>query len=113
MSFQNTSRIFAIAPADVAGAFAFLLAKYGEEIADGSEMVRTIGAHWDDSGMTRKRAASLTDGTITGQALTDGRVAFRALWQSDLAAEFDANGFAGVAELTEAEVLKLTPDTNL
>jgi hypothetical protein len=63
--------------------------------------------------MTAHRRASvrprLHKGTITGQPLTDGRVAFTCLWQSDLAAAFDRGDIAGVAELSAEELAGLTP----
>ena len=86
-----------------------LLAQYGEELPDASESIVTIGGHWDDSDKTRIRAASLHDGTITGQPLTDGRVAYTCLWQADLAAAFDRGDIAGVAELTSEELAGLMP----
>ena len=82
MSYELTDRIIAVAPEAVETLFPQLLAQYGEELPDAGRQVLTIGGHWDDAAKTRIRAASLTDGTITGQPLTDGRVAFRCLWQS-------------------------------
>jgi hypothetical protein len=90
MSYETTSRTIALDPEAVATLFPALLAQYGEALQDGAESITTIGGHWDDSDKTRIRAASLHKGTITGQPLTDGRVAFTCLWQSDLAAAFDA-----------------------
>jgi hypothetical protein len=89
MSYELTSRTIALDPEAVATLFPALLAQYGEALPDGAETITTIGGHWDDSAQTRIRAASLHKGTITGQPLTDGRVAFTCLWQSDLAAAFD------------------------
>jgi len=109
MSFQTTERILALSPDIIPALFPALVAAYGEELPDGKRTVKTIGAHWDDGEKTRIRAASLEHGTITPTALSDGRVAFRCLWQSDLAAEFDANGLAGVEELTEEEFTNLLP----
>jgi hypothetical protein len=105
MNFETTDRIIAVAPEAVETLFS----QYGEALPDGPRSVRTIGGHWDDAAKTRIRAASLHDGTITGQPLTDGRVAFRCLWQADLAAAFDAGDIAGVAELTAEELAALTP----
>jgi hypothetical protein len=97
----DTSRTIAVAPEAVETLFPALLAQYGEALPDGAESILTIGGHWDDSDKTRIRAASLHKGTITGQPLTDGRVAFTCLWQSDLAAAFDAGDIAGAAESAE------------
>jgi len=108
MSFGDTYRIIALAPELIEPLFGQLLAAYGEDLPDGTRIVRTIGGHWDDTAHTRKRAASFPS-TITGQLLTDGRYAFRALWQSDLMAEFDANGIPGIEELTEEQLAALTP----
>jgi hypothetical protein len=49
-------------------------------------------------------------GNIVGQPLTDGRVAYTCLWQSDLAAAFDAGGIEGVEELSAEELAELTPE---
>ncbi|NBW18684.1 MAG: hypothetical protein EBR82_63000, partial [Caulobacteraceae bacterium] len=61
----------------------------------------------------RIRAASLADGTITGMTLTDGRLAFRCLWQADLAAAFDAGEIDGVEQLTEEELASLIPPSDV
>jgi len=101
--------VLAVAPNAVATLFPALLAQYGEALQDGAESITTIGGHWDDSDKTRIRAASLHKGTITGQPLTDGRVAYTCLWQADLAAAFDRGDIAGVAELSAEELTALTP----
>jgi hypothetical protein len=110
MSYELTQRTIAVAPNAVATLFPQLLAQYGEALPDGPRSIVTIGGHWDDSDKTRIRAASLNDGTITGQPLTDGRVAYTCLWQADLAAAFDAGGIEGVEQLTEEELAALTPE---
>ena len=110
MSYETTDRTIAVAPIAVATLFPQLLAQYGEALPDGPRSIVTIGGHWDDSDKTRIRAASLTDGTITGQPLTDGRVAFTCLWQADLAAAFDAGQIDGVEQLTTNQYLALLPD---
>jgi hypothetical protein len=110
MSYELTLRTIAVAPASVATLFPALLAQYGEALPDGPRSIKTVGGHWDDSAQTRIRAASLIDGTITGQVLTDGRVAFTCLWQADLAAAFDAGGIEGVEQLTEEQLAELTPE---
>lgn len=107
MSFETTERIVAVQPDDVETLFSALLAQFGEELPDGSRMIPTIGAHWDDSAHTRIRAASLTKPTITGQPLTDGRVCFRCLWQSDLAAAYDAGEVPGVEQLSDEQLAAL------
>jgi hypothetical protein len=109
MSYETTDRTIAVAPNAVATLFPALLAQYGKALPDGPRSIVTIGGHWDDSAQTRIRAASLTDGTITGQVLTDGRVAYTCLWQADLAAAFDAGGIEGVEQLTEEQLAGLTP----
>lgn len=109
-AFEPTDRIVALSPDDVQTLFVDLLNVYGLEVQDGPRRIKTLGAHWDDAKKTRVRAASLTDGTITPQPLTDGRVAFRCLWQADLAAAFEAGAIEGVEELTEAALAALTPE---
>jgi hypothetical protein len=108
-NFEQTERIIAV-PAEAVGTmFPALLAQYGQELPDAGRSILTIGGHYDDAEKTRIRAASLTDGTITGQPLADGRLAFRCLWQADLAAAFDAGEIDGVEQLTEAELAALLP----
>jgi hypothetical protein len=108
-NFEPTERIIAVPAEAVATMFPALLAQYGQELPDAGRNVLTIGGHYDDAAKSRIRAASLTDGTITGMPLTDGRVAFRCLWQADLAAAFDAGEIDGVEELTEQQLADLTP----
>lgn len=103
MSFETFERIAAVAPAAVDEILGALVEQYGEVVADGTDRIRTIGAFWDDSAHTRIRAASLNDGTITGIPLSDGRVTYRCLWQSDLADAFSSGGIQGITELTEQE----------
>lgn len=108
MSFELTERNMAVAPQDVETLFAALLERYGEELPDGNERIRTLGGHWNDSAHTSVRAASLTKPTITGIPLTDGRVAFRCLWQADLAAAYDAGEVPGVEQLSDEQLAALT-----
>lgn len=108
MSYELTDRIIAIAPANAETLLAILSAQYGEPLPDGTETITTIGAHWDDTAKTRLRAASLHKGTISGQPLTDGRLAYRCLWQSDLAAAFEAGQIADAEQLTEQQLADLT-----
>jgi hypothetical protein len=98
-SFETTERIIAVPAAAVSTMFPDLLAQYGQELPDAGRSILTIGGHWDDAVKTRIRAASLTD----------GRLAFRCLWQADLAAAFDAGEIDGVEQLTEAELSALLP----
>ena len=110
MSFELTERIIAVSTDATGLVFPALLAQYGEELPDGNQSVRTIGGHWDDANKTRIRAASLHHGTIAGLPLTDGRLAFRCLWQSDLAKDFDDGEISGVEELTQEQLSALTPN---
>jgi hypothetical protein len=112
-NFETTERIIAVPAAAVGTMFPTLLAQYGEELPDGARNILTIGGHYDDADRTKIRAASLTDGTITGQPLTDGRLAFRCLWQADLAAAFDNGEIEGVEQLTEEQLASLTPQTEV
>ena len=109
MSYELTNRTIAVDPEAVATLFPALLAQFGEALPDGAESITTIGGHWDDTAQTRIRAASLHKGTIIGQPLSDGRVAFTCLWQADLAAAFDAGEIEGVEELTSEQLANLTP----
>ena len=113
MSFQTIERIVALDPALIPVLVPDLVEAYGEALPDGHRTIRTIGAHWDDYPPTRIRAASLEAGTITPIPLIDGRVAFRCLWQADLAAEFDEHGLMGVDELTYEQFSALLPPASL
>lgn len=109
MSFETSDRIIAVAPESVETLFIDLLNVYGVETQDGPRRIKTLGAHWDNAEKTRIRAASLADGTITPQPLTDGRVAFRCLWPVALAAAFEEGALQGVEELTPEQLANLTP----
>lgn len=111
MSFEISARIIAVPAEAVDTMFPQLLAQYGEDLPDGNRKIRTIGGHWDNEAKTRIRAASLQDGTITGQPLTNGKLAFYCLWQSDLAKDFDNGKIVGVEELTQEQLIDLTPNT--
>lgn len=112
-NFEQTERIIAVPAESVATMFPQLLAQYGQKLPDAGRNVLTIGGHYDDAAQSRIRAASLTDGTITGQPLTDGRLAFRCLWQADLAAAFDAGEIDGVEQLTEEQLASMTPQSEV
>jgi len=108
-NFEPTARIIAVPAEAVSTMFPALVAQYGQELPDAGRNVLTIGGHYDDAAKTRIRAASLTDGTITGMPLTDGRVAFRCLWQADLAAAFDAGEIGGAEQITAEQLADLAP----
>jgi hypothetical protein len=110
INFETTERIIAVPAKEVATMFPQLLAQYGQELPDAGRNVLTLGGHWDDADKTRMRAASLTDGTITGMPLTDGRLAFRCLWQADLAGAFDRGEIEEVEQLTDEQLAALTPE---
>jgi hypothetical protein len=112
MSFENNHRTLAITPEVIGSLLPSLLETYGENLPDGNTTVRTIGGHWDDADRTRIRAASFPT-TITGKQLTDGRIAFTALWQTDLAAEFDTGSFPMVEKLTPERLAELTTQPEL
>lgn len=113
MSFETSERIIAVYPEIVETLFTDLLNVYGLEVQDGQRRIKTLGAHWDDAEKTRIRAASLHDGTITPRVLTDARLAFRCLWQADLAAAFDAGQITGAEQLTEQQLANLTPNPDI
>jgi hypothetical protein len=92
-NFEQTERIIAV-PAEAVGTmFPTLLAQYGQELPDAGRTILTIGGH----------------------PLTDGRLAFRCLWQADLAAAFDAGEIDGVEQLTEQQLadLLVTPEQSV
>lgn len=113
MAFETTERIIAIDPNAVESFLSDLEVQYGQPLPDGKEVIVTIGAHWDDSNKTRLRAASLHKGTIAGQVLTNGKIAFRCLWQSDLASAFDRGEIQQAQQFTEEQLAQLTPQPEL
>ena len=108
MPFEDTERIIAVDADKVSELFPALLAQFGEDLPDHGQAIRTIGGHWDDTEKTRKRAAKFPT-TITGTALTDGRLAFIALWQADLAAAYDAGHLPDAEQLTPEQFQALIP----
>ena len=109
MSFIDNERIFSLAPANVVSILTALREQYGVLFQDGKSEVLTLAAHWDDSLKTRKRAASLSSGTIRPIYLTNSKVAFIALWSSSLMQEFDENGIEGVEEISFEQLLGFMP----
>jgi hypothetical protein len=109
-NFEQTERIIAVPDEAVSTMFPQLLAQYGQELPDGNRKILAIGGHWDDAAKTRIRAASLHDETVTGQPLTNGKLAFRCLWQSDLARDFEDGKITGVEELAQEQLTALTPN---
>ena len=110
-NFEINERIIAVSPSSLEEIYPRLLNKYGKPLPDGERTIVTIGAHWDDADKTRIRAASLSDGTIIGQPLADGRLAFICLWQADLAKAFEQGLIEGVEELTPEQYEAALPPT--
>lgn len=109
MAFETTERIIAVPANLLEGLFVDLLNSYGEDLNDGPRRIKTIGAFYGDAARTVMGAASLEAGTIVPQVLTDSRLAFRCLWQADLAAAFDEGAIEGVEELTPEQLAALLP----
>ena len=109
MPYETTERTIAVQSSAVATLFPALNAQYGEELSYGSGITRTIGAFWNDAEQTSIYAASMERGNIAPTVLTDGRLAYRCLWQTDLAAAFDRGDIQGVEELTNEQLASLTP----
>jgi hypothetical protein len=110
MSFELNPRIIAVDAGTAAHLFPILTEQYGEYLptGDGSIAVKTIGAFWDDTEHTKLRAADINMGTIMGQRLTDGRLAFICLWQFRVAYAFDQGQITGnIQQLTEQQFLNL------
>jgi len=115
MSFELTPRIIAVDAGTAASLFPVLTQQYGEELptGDGSTTVKTIGAFWDDTEQTRLRAADINMGTIVGQRLTDGRLAFTCLWQFRVAYAFDQGQIPGnIQQLTYEQLQSLLPQAD-
>ena len=107
MSFELTERIFAVSPSDLGALHDELLQKYGEFLPSHKGTVLTVAAHWDDTSNTKIRGGSLIGGTISPIPLTDGRVAFRCLWQSDLIDAFENGEYPQAEELPVEEFHEL------
>ena len=60
--------------------------------------------------VVRELELRIERGSIAPTVLTDGRLAYRCLWQADLAAAFDAGQITGAEELTEQQLADLTPE---
>jgi len=86
MSFEDSPRTFAFAPALIAQLPA-LLESYGANSPDG---IHTLLCHWDDDGHTRKRAGSLALGTVELSRLEDGRLVVSGLWSTAIVAAWQA-----------------------
>ena len=115
MSFESTPRTIAVDAVTAANLFTYLTQQYGEFLptGNGSSIIRTIGAFWDDVTQTRLWAANPATGSIAGQRLTDGRVAFTCLWQSDVARAFDAGQLQGnIQQLSYDELKPLLPQVD-
>ena len=109
MSFSDIERNVAVAEGQSMTIFGELWPVHKELAPDGSKVVETICTHYDDSARTRKRAASLHDGTIQPMVLTDGRDLWRGLWQSNVEAKVLAGEIPGVEILTDEQVAALLP----
>lgn len=59
---------------------------------------------WDDAARTRLRGAAISDGSLSGEVLKDGRTAYTAYWQSDLIEAVENGEIAGVSFLTQEEL---------
>ena len=112
MSFELIPRIIAVDGETVANFYTVYTDNYGEYLPTGdmTTSIKTIGAYWDDTAQTRLRAVNVANGDIVGIKLKDGRVAFTCLWQSNLAAAFDAGQLQGnIQQLSINELTALTP----
>ena len=103
--FIDAERVFAFAP-EMMTRFGVLAEQFGVELPDGTRMVKTVAARWDDAAKTRKRAAS-PENEIPFQ-LTDGRIAIRVLWSEALIAAWQA-GVIPAEELTREQLAVLLP----
>ena len=106
MSFSTTPRIFVLEPDDVSAVLFDLQSKYAEDLNDGKSVVKTIGAHWDNVEQTKLRAAQYPT-TCPPMMLTNGKVAFRCLWQQDAIEAFEDGQYPQVEEITQQEFEQL------
>jgi len=97
MTFEDTPRSFAFEAALVAQ-LPTLIDAYGADAPDGAETVRTLLCHWDDAAHTRKRAGSLSHGTVKPSSRPDGRLVVTGLWSTALIAAWQSGAIAGAIE---------------
>jgi hypothetical protein len=108
MHFEDTFRIFAFPPSlvdDLPG----LIADYGVNGTLNRKPVRTIAAGWDDVEHTRKRPLTFPE-TASLTLLTDGWVAYNAMWSLALVAAKAAGTdpmLSEAKELTEEQFEEL------
>lgn len=109
MSFSDQVRNIAVTSGKSMVLFSEAYPLHKESLPDGNRIIETLCGHWDDEIHTKKRAASLTDGTIRPVKLIDGRDLWRGLFQSDVENKFINGEYADVEELTDEEVSQLLP----
>lgn len=109
--FEILPRTIAIEPTHVADLLAGAMAQFAVMVPDGKSSLPCIAAHWDDEQHTRIRAASLVNGSVSPVPVGDGRICFTALWQSDLAAAFDAGQIAGAEEIDPTTITPPSDET--
>jgi len=114
MTFSDTFQIYAF-PAEMLDHLPGLIHDYGVDGMDGKTPVRTIAAGWDDTEHTRKRPLQFpTTASLT--QLTDGRLAYKALWSNPILNAMATDPrLAQAEELTEAELeqLRYVPEVDL
>lgn len=84
-----------------------------EPLMDGLKEINTICAHWDDIGHTKKRAASLHDGTIQPVTLIDGRDLWQGLFQLDVEYKVNTRQIDGVEIISDEEMISLIPKVQI
>jgi hypothetical protein len=105
--FEPQFRTFCF-PAALVEQIPTLIEQFGDEALDGNQSFNTIACGWDDSEHTRFRALRFPE-TASLTTLTDGRVAYTALWSLALLQAFKEGLFPDAQELTQEELQALLP----
>jgi hypothetical protein len=108
--FESTPRTIAISPEHIEAVLTDAMTHHAKMLPDGGEMLPCIAAFWDDAEQTRLRPACLRKGTIAGIPVGDGRISFKALWATTLAAEFEAGNIPHVEEIDPGDITQPTDE---
>ena len=106
-NFEPQFRTFCF-PATLVEQIPTLIEQFGDDAMDGNQSYRTIAAGFDDSEHTKLRALRFPE-TASLTELSDGRMAYTALWSLALLQAFREGLFPDAQELTQEELQALLP----
>lgn len=107
-NFNTEFKTFAFTQ-ELLGQLPEIIQEYGSPAWDGNIFVeKTLACGWDDSERTRLRALRFPE-TVSLTELTDGRLAYTALWSVPILEAFQNGVFDGVQELNLEQLQELIP----